>query len=50
MKDILEWIVGMINIIPVKKNGTYGMVKRIAEKRNRWQLIVVNLCDDGDDN
>ena len=39
----------MIKIIPVEKNGKYGMVKRIVEKKNRWKLIAVNLRDDGDD-
>ena len=47
MKDILEWIDWNDKIIPVK-NGTYGMIKIIAEKKNRWKLIVVNLRDDGD--
>ena len=42
----------MIKIIPVKQTlrKDYGMVKRIAEKRKIWKLIVVNLRDDEDDN
>ena len=50
MKDILEWIDWNNKNNTGEKNGTYGMVKRIAEKKNRWKLIVVNLRDDGDDN
>ena len=50
MKDILEWIDWNDKNNTAEKNGTYGMVKRIAENRNRWKFIVVNLRDDGDDN
>ena len=39
----------MIKIIRGEKNGTYGIVKRITENKNRWMLIVVNLRDDRDD-
>ena len=53
MKDILEcheWMDWNDKNNTGEKNGTYGIVKRIAENRNRWKLIVVNLRDDGDDN
>ena len=49
MKDILEWIDWNDKNNIGEKSGTYGMVKRIAEKKNRWKLIVVNLRDDGSD-
>ena len=48
MKDILEWIDWNDKNNTSQKTDTYGMVKRIAEKRNRWKLIVVNLNDDGE--
>ena len=50
MKDSLEWIYWNDKNNTGEKNGTYVMVKRIAENRNRWKLIVVNLRDDGNDN
>ena len=49
MKDIMEWIDWNNKNNTGEKYGTYSMVKRIAEKKNRWKLIVVNLRDDGDD-
>ena len=49
MKDILQWI-DWNNKNNTGEKGTYEMVKRIAENRNRWKLIVVNLRDDGYDN
>ena len=48
MKDIIEWIDWNDKNNTGEKNGTYGMVKRMAEKKNRWKFIVVNLRDNGD--
>lgn len=50
LKDICEWVSWNKENNFSEKEGTYGMIKRIAEKRNRWKLITVNLCDHGEDN
>ena len=48
-QGIQEWIDWNGKNNTGKTYGSYGMTKRIAEKKNRWKLIAVNRCDYGDD-
>ena len=52
-KDVDEVYLKGINwndkIRPEKKTVHNGMVKRLAEKKKRWKIIVVNLRNDGED-
>lgn len=50
IKDVYEWVDWKEENINRGKEGTYGMVKRVAEQKDRWRLITVNLRNNGDDN